>query len=228
MKTRVRIPALLLVLMSAAAVVAQEKSVKPGINKKYEDANVEGSVKQFEGKNREIVQNLDKIVEACQLKPGMNVADVGAGTGLLSRPFAEKVRPEGKVYAVDISEKFLRHIEKTCKEKGINNVAGVLGKPTSTELEPKSVDLVFTCDTYHHFEYPFKMLASIHKSLRSGGRLIIIDFVKKEGVSPKWVMGHVRADKDMVIKEATEAGFKFIDEVEMMKSQYVVRFEKVD
>ncbi len=215
-------------ILPAAAARGQEKSVKPGVNKPYDKPNVEKTAKSYERENRDVVEKRDEIVAACQLKPGMTVADIGAGTGLFTRPFAAKVKPGGTVLAVDITGPFLKHIEKTCRQQGIDNVKCQLCTPTSAELKPDSIDLAFTCDTYHHFEFPFKMLASINKALRPGGRLIIVDYKKEKGVSKDWVMGHVRADQKTVIKEAADAGFKFIDEVDLMKAQYVLRFEKVE
>ena len=70
------------------------------------------------------------------------------------------------------------------------------------------------------------MLESIYTALRPRGRLIIVDFKKEKGVSPDWVFGHVRADKKTVIEGVVKEGFTFVDEVEMMKLQYVIRFEK--
>jgi len=217
---------LALFVVSAVSGLAQEESLSPGINKDYKNVDLQQRIKQFERKDRDVVRKLDEIIGACELKPGMDVADIGAGTGLFSRPFASKTSPEGKVYAVDITQKFLDHIEKTCAEQELKNVTCVLCTDASTELPAESIDLAFTCDTYHHFEYPHKMLASIHRALRPGGRLIIVDLKKEEGVSPKWVFGHVRADKKAVIEEVTQAGFKFVDEVDLMKIQYVIRFEK--
>ncbi|MEE8451648.1 MAG: class I SAM-dependent methyltransferase [Thermoguttaceae bacterium] len=224
-----------LVMGLSVAAVAQEESVRPGINKSYENADIEQSVKRFEGDGREIFQHREEIVEACDLKPGMNVADVGAGTGLFTRLFAPKVLAAGSaagsaggtVYAVDITEKFIAHIKATCAEQKIENVETVLCTSKSTKLEPRSVDLVFTCDTYHHFEFPYKTLASIRRALRRGGRLIVVDFKKEDAERPDWVNKHVRANKKTVIEEVTKAGFKLIDEPELMKGQYMLRFEKV-
>ena len=205
---------------------AQDVSLKPGINDSYQNPDIEKRVKQFEGEGREISKKQDEIVKACQLKPGMDVADIGAGTGLFTRLFAAKVKPEGTVYAVDISDKFIEHILKTCEEQELKNVKGILCSQDATKLPPNSVDLAFICDTYHHFEFPFKTMATVHKALRPGGRLIVIDFKKIEGSTRDWIMDHVRGDQELTTKEIVEAGFELIDTVDIMEEQYVLRFKK--
>src|SRR5437899_6323588 len=102
-----------------ASTTAQEKSVRPGINKPFENPDLKDYLQKFEGESREIAAHSKEITAACKIKPGMVIADVGAGTGLFTRKFASEVGPKGKVFAVDISQTFLRHIEKTCKEKQI-------------------------------------------------------------------------------------------------------------
>jgi len=230
MVSRILLSTLIGMLAVPAATVpvrAQEQSVKPGINKQYENPDAEKIAKSYEREGREAVQKLDGIVAACELRPGMAVADVGAGTGLFTRPFARAVAPGGKVFAVDITEEFVDWIEKTCREQEIENVTCVKNTETSVELPPESVDLVFLCDTYHHFEYPFKMLDSISAALKPGGRLVIVDYKREEGVSREWVMGHVRAGMKTVIAECERAGFTFVDEVPgLMKENYLIRLEK--
>jgi ubiquinone/menaquinone biosynthesis C-methylase UbiE len=194
--------------------LAQEKSLAPGINDRYKQ-HPEQAIKQFHFANLDLNQQKD-ILEAIRLKPGMDIADVGAGDGTHARIFAEKVSPEGKVYAVEIVQEFLDHINAVCEEKGIKNVRCVLGSDTSCNLEPSSVDVVYTCDTYHHFEYPFKMMASIHKALRPDGQFIIIDFKDKS-----W---HVRADSKTVIEEITRSGFKLIDSREFGNMFFLASF----
>ena len=206
---------------------AQEKSVRPGINKSFENPDVKEYLEKFEGESREIAAHSKEIVAACKLKPGMAVADVGAGTGLFTRKFAAEVGPKGKVYAVDISKNFLEYIEKTCKEKKLDNVETILCDQFSTKLPPKSVDLVFICDVYHHFEFPQKTMQSIHDALRPGGQLILIDFNRVEGKSSEFILGHVRAGKDVFVREVTTAGFKIVREEDFLKENYLVRFEKV-
>ena len=94
--------ALALCLLTLVPTTAQEKSVKPGINKPFENPDLKDFLQKFEGESREIAANAKEIVAACKLKPGMVVADVGAGTGLFTRKFAAEVGEKGKVFAVDI------------------------------------------------------------------------------------------------------------------------------
>ncbi len=221
-----------LLLCFCAALVAvpasaQDKSVRPGVNKPFENPDVKDYLEKLEGESREIATRRKEILAACKIKPGMVVADVGAGTGLFTRPFAAEVGPKGKVFAVDISKTFLEYIDKTCKEKQIKNVETVLCDQFSTKLPPKSVDLAFVCNTYHHFEFPQKTLQSIHDALRPGGQLILIDFQRIEGKSTAWILDHVRAGKEVFVREITTAGFKMVDEKKFLKENYWVRFEKV-
>lgn len=208
----------------------QEKSVKPGINDNFKDPDLPKYLKTFEGESREIYASRKEIVAACRIKEGMTVADVGAGTGLFTRLFAREVGDKGKVVAVDIAQKFLDHIMATCKEARIANVQPVLCKADSTELAVNSVDLVFTSDTYHHFEFPQRTLASIHKALKPGGQFIVVDFHRIPGKSSAFVLGHVRAPQEVVIAEVKLAGFKLVEEIKIagLKENYFLRFEKID
>ena len=169
-----------------------------------------------------------EIVAACEIHPGTRVADIGAGTGLFTRMFADAVGQEGKVFAVDIAPEFLDYIQKTTRAAGQRNVETVLCKPDSTELPPDAVDVAFICDTYHHFEFPLKTMASLHRALKPGGRVILIDFRRVKGVSTEWVMGHVRAGQEVFEAEILQAGFrKAREERETLKENYLVAFEKV-
>lgn len=216
----------LLPFVSLAA--AQDKSVRPGINKPFENPDVPEYIGKFETESREIFAQRKEVVAACDLKEGTTVADIGAGTGLFTRLFAKQVGSKGKVYAVDITRRFIEHIEKTCKDAGIKNVTGVVCTAYSTRLPPKSVDVVFICDTYHHFEFPYKTMASIHEALRPGGRVILIDFHRMEGKSSDWILKHVRAGQKVVVKEIESSGFKKIAEKKLLKENYFVVFEKVE
>ena len=207
---------------------AQRQSVNPGINKPFEKPDVSAFVGRFEREGRDAFDHRNEIVAACRITPGMIVADVGAGTGLFTRMFANQVGPKGRVYAVDIAAEFVEHVEKSAQEQGSQNVVGVVCSPVSVSLPQESVDLAFICDTYHHFEYPSRTMRSIHRALKPGGALILIDFDRIEGVSSPWVMGHVRAGQEVFVQEILDAGFRQVEaKKDMLDESYFVRFEKV-
>jgi len=216
-------------LTSAPPAVAQEKSVNPGINKPFEKPDPGEFIKRFEIEGRDVFDHRAKVVEACGLKPGMVVADIGAGTGLFTRMFSPLVGSRGKIFSVDIAEDFIRHIERTAKEQKLTNIVGVVTKPDEIILPPASVDVAFICDTYHHFEFPTKTMQSVHKVLKPGGRVILIDFHRIPGKSTDWVLGHVRAGKEVFVQEIVAVGFKQVeDKQDLLRESYFVQFEKVD
>lgn len=214
--------------VAASSGFTQEESVRPGINESFREPDVERSTRIFESESRPIYAYRKEIVEALNLKPGLDVADIGAGTGFFSLMMAREVEEGGTVYAVDIAKNFIDHIDSLAKEQGISNIKTVLCTETSVELPENSVDVVFVCDTYHHFEYPFKTMASIHKAMRPGGTLVIVDFERIKGVSSEWSVNHVRGGKGSVTDEVKDAGFDFVREVDLMKDQYVIVFKKRD
>lgn len=225
---RLSIVVVLLVLacIVGTTCVAQEESLNPEINKNYRDPNVEKSVSQFEKEGREIYAHREEIVAMLNLKPGMDVADIGAGTGFFARMFARKVAPDGMAYGVDISKNFVEHMDKVAAAESIKNMKGVLCDDKSTRLAAESVDVVFTCDTYHHFEYVYKTLESIHQALRPGGILVVIDFERVKGITPEKRCKHVRCGKGTATDEIKDAGFDFVEEIPMMKDQWIRKFKK--
>jgi hypothetical protein len=92
----------------------------------------------------------------------------------------------------------------------------------------ESIDFAFICDTYHHFEYPMGTMHSLVKALKKGGTLVVIDFERIEGQSSKWLLGHVRAGKEVFRKEIEDAGLTFVEEIKVdgFKENYFLRFRK--
>ena len=209
---------------------AAPESVRPGINEKFLDPNLKVAdwLKRFEVESREAFDARTAVLQACRIEPGMGVADVGAGTGLYTRMFSQAVGDDGWVYAVDINARFLEHIQARAKAEKHANITTVLSPQDSVSLPPASVDLVFICDTYHHFEFPTPSLASILTALKPGGELVLIDFERIEGVSSEWIMGHVRAGKEVFRKEVEDAGFELVEEAEVegLRENYFLRFRK--
>ena len=207
----------------------REKSVRPGVNAPYENPNVAEWEARFETESREIFRERERIVADLGLKPGMAVADIGAGTGFFTLLFAQAVGPTGVVYAVDIVPEFVQHIEQRARDAGLTNVRTVLGKVDSVELPADSIDAAFICDTYHHFEYPISTMTSVRQALRPAGAVYLIDFERVEGQSRQWVLDHVRCGREPVIDEMRGCGFELIgDAAEQTKldENYFLRFCK--
>jgi ubiquinone/menaquinone biosynthesis C-methylase UbiE len=215
-----------LLIVVATSLSAQEKSVRPGINEPFRDPNVEEFIGKFEIESREVFTRRADIVAACGIQPGQTVADVGAGTGLFTRLFSRQVGANGRVIAVDIAQKFLDHIETTTRQAGLRNIETRLCQADSIGLPPNSVDLVFICDTYHHFEFPTKTMQSAFQALKPGGRVVLIDFRRVEGQSTDWVLTHVRAGQEVFEAEVTAVGFKKLKEQLKLKENYLVVFQK--
>jgi len=208
----------------ATIAYAQEESIRPGINKPFENPDVESWLARFERDDRDLYTRKNEIAAVLNLKPGMDVADIGAGTGFYTMLFAQKVGPDGTVYALDIAENFITHINETAEELGLGNVRGINNPVDSTTLEPDSVDVVFLAHTYHHFEYPYKMLESIKSALRPDGTVVLVEFERIEGVSAKFILGMVRAGKGTFTDEFLNVGFELIEEVPFSEKDYILKF----
>ena len=213
--------------------VKRAENLPSGINDSFLDPNmnVEDFIKRFEVESREVFACREQILAAIQLKPGMTVADVGSGTGLYLRPLSRTVDKDGKVYAVDISPKFVKHLRDRAKEEQLNNVEAVLCSDRDVNLKADTIDRAFICDVYHHFEYPESSLKSIHRAMRAGGKLILVDFHREPEVSPErkqWLQGHIRAPLATFKQEIIDAGFKFEEQVSIdgFSENYLLRFTK--
>jgi ubiquinone/menaquinone biosynthesis C-methylase UbiE len=212
---------------AAPVVPTAPASVQPGINDNFLDPemDVDEWAKRFSAESREVAARQPAVLAAIGLSPGMAVADIGAGSGLYVRPFAEAVGADGKVYAVDISPRFLEHLR--AMTSGWPQVEVIEGTETSVELPPASIDVAFVCDTYHHFEFPPQTLASLHAALKPGGRLFVLDFERVEGKSSAFVMGHVRAGREVFTDEIRAAGFTGGDVVDAgLEENYLIRFTR--
>ena len=221
MKTTITVKTVVLIGSICSAVIgfaasAEQHSVRPGINRHYQNPDWQQWVNTFERPGREVYDKRHLIVDATGVAPGF------------TRLFAQRVGAEGRVFAVDISRTFIENIMRSAREHGFDNVKGIVNNDKDVMLPPASVDLAFLVDTYHHLEYPESMLSSIHRSLKSNSRLVVIDFRRDPRTSSRWVLGHVRAGKSVVIDEITRAGFRLIDDKPMLRSNYYLVFSRLD
>jgi len=210
-----------------SSLIAQEKSVRPGINDSFRDPDVREFVERFEVESREVFNRREEILKACEIQLGQTVADIGAGTGIFTRLFSKAVGKDGNVIAVDISKNFLDHIESLARQQGQTNIGTLLCREDSTQLPANSVDVAYICDTYHHFEYPHKTMDSLFAALKPGGRVILVDFKRIEGESSDWTLTHVRAGQEVFEAEVLKSGFvKMGENKELLKDNYFIVFQK--
>jgi ubiquinone/menaquinone biosynthesis C-methylase UbiE len=217
-------------LAQTQTATGQRSPVPENINQRFLAADLDAAqwLGRLEGESREIAVLRKEIVRAVGIKPGDRVADIGAGTGLFVGLFAEAAGQNGKVYAVDIAPNFVEYMKQRIENDKLTNVEVVLSSEDSAKLPSDSVDVVFICDTYHHFEYHADMLLSLRNALRRGGQLILVDFERIPCKSSAWLLDHVRADKQQFQKEIVQSGFRFVEEVEIpgMSENYFLRFER--
>jgi precorrin-6B methylase 2 len=121
-----------------------------------------------------------QLVELLELKPGMTIADVGAGFGAWTMRFSRWIGPKGHVYATDIGEPQLAALRESVKREQLTNVTVVQGATAATNLPALCCDAILIRDAYHHFTQPDEIIRSLAASLKPGGRLAIIDFPPRE------------------------------------------------
>ena len=152
-----------------------------GIGKRYMGREIAGvmgwqGAAWLEREEREKEERTDLLLKALALKPGMTVADIGAGTGYLSRRMASVVAPDGRVLAVDVQPEMVRMLKRLAQQKGLSNIVPSLGTETDVKLPAASVDLAIMVDVYHELAYPFEVMQSIIRALKPGGQLVFIEY----------------------------------------------------
>ena len=177
---------------------------------------------------RDQTQKPGLLIREMGLKPGMTVADIGTGVGFMLPYLSKAVGPDGHVIAEDIFDDFLSAAKLKANQAGLENVAFIKGTETDPSLPDGQLDVALALDVYHHFDYPEKMLASIHKALKDGGKLIVVEYYKRESAMPNGrALTHIRLDMPDVIKEVEANHFHLLEEKEHVRDvQYMLMLEK--
>jgi precorrin-6B methylase 2 len=162
-------------------VYEQKAPSADGIGKRYmgrEIAQVMGwqGAAWLEREEREREERTDLLLPELALKPGMVVADVGAGTGYIARRMATLVGPMGVVYAVDVQPEMIRMLQALAAKAGLAQIKPVLGAADDVRLPASSVDLAIMVDVYHELEFPREVLASIVRALKPGGQVVFVEY----------------------------------------------------
>lgn len=177
---------------------------------------------------RDATERPRELVDAMALKPGMTVADIGTGVGYMLPYLSAAVGAPGSVLAEDIFDDFLNAARQRAAQDKLGNVTFIKGTETDPNLGADRVDAILALDSYHHYNYPEKMLAAFHRALRDGGRLFIVEYYKRPDAMPGGdAMKHIRLDEPDLVREVEANGFQKTAEHEHIKdSQYMVTFVK--
>jgi ubiquinone/menaquinone biosynthesis C-methylase UbiE len=184
-----------------------------------------GGAPWLDRSEREMEEAPDKALDAIDLRPGMIVADVGAGTGYFSLRMARRVGPSGKVYANDIQPEMLEKLRASAQREKLPNIETVLGSEADPKLPLSKIDMVLLVDVYHEFSQPQEMLQHIRAALKPDGRLILLEYRKEDPAVP------IRPEHKMSVPEVkaeVEAeGYKLDKVIETLPRQHIIIFRRL-
>ena len=178
----------------------------------------------LERPEREKEEHCSKLLEALKFKQGDVVADVGAGSGYYSFRIAERVGEKGKVLAEDVQPEMIDLLNKRKAEKKAKNVETVLGTLTDPKLPAAGVDLILLVDVYHEFSHPYEMSVEMVKALKTGGRLVFVEY-RLEDVKVPIKLVHKMTERQ-VKKEMAEFPLRYVKTIDVLPWQHVIIFEK--
>ena len=206
-------------LLSSLGMASAQEASRNIWAQQYKDRTAVAMAEQFEQPSRAVFRYRVAIAGLMELQPGMTAAEIGAGSGFLSRVIAQQVAPGGRVIATELDDKMVAYMNDRAKAEGLTNFAAVKGQTASSGLEPASVDAIAIINTYSFFDRPKEMLASAVKALKPGGLLLIVDF-------PQTGSGADRSgvEAEDVIAAATAAGLTPAGESAVVPGHYAIRF----
>jgi SAM-dependent methyltransferase len=167
-------------------------------------------------------ENPDKAIEELKLKPGMTVADIGAGVGYMSLRMARKVGTSGKVYANDLQPEMLVKLRENADREKISNVVPVQGAVDDPKLPPRTMDLVLLVDVYHEFSQPQAMLRKIRETLKEDGRLVLLEYRGEDPRVP--IIPEHKMTVAQAKQELEPEGFKLSHVIESLPRQHILIF----
>ena len=241
---RQRLPAGLLLLVSPLVLPALFAEDKPRKAERYEyrkDHDPDGTGKFYMGREiaqvmghlgagwlerpeREPEEHPRRLLQALKLKPGMVVADIGAGSGYFTFRMAPRVAPGGKILAVDIQPEMLAIIKQRMKERKVANVEPIQGTETDPKLPEAAVDLILMVDVYHEFSHPWEMTEAMVKSLKPRGRIVFVEYRLEDPQVPIKLV-HKMTEKQ-VIREMKPHPLRWVETIGVLPRQHIIIFEK--
>lgn len=199
-----------------------------GINKWYMGRQIAHVMSHFgvewlERPERDIEENTSLLIKNLQLTAGMQVADIGAGSGYHSILISKQIG-NGKVFAVDVEPIMLSYLKQGIALENLTNIIPVLGTSTSVSLAAESIDLMLLVDVYHEFSDPFEMALSMHKALKPNGKLVLVEFRTEDDSVP--IKTIHKMSEAQAVKEMKAAGFRLDKNINNLPWQHCMVFIK--
>lgn len=179
----------------------------------------------LERPERQQEERPDLLIDALKLKAGDAVADIGAGSGYLTRRLAKAVGSRGTVYATDIQPEMLDRLRASLHSEGITNVTTVLGGETDPRLPAETLDLAILVDVYHEFSHPYEMLAGVCRALKPGGRLVFVEYRAEDPTVP--IKPLHKMTEAQVRREAAVHPLRWVETLDVLPRQHLIVFRKL-
>lgn len=209
-KIRPFVAALALVLLGGAwAQSSAPAQVAPSGEQRKTSEPYTGDLSIFDTAGREDRLQINRVMDILGITAGKSVGDIGAGSGWFTVRAGRRVGADGVVYAVDINPEAIRYIGARAKKEQLKNVKTILSKAENPMLPDQSVDAVVLLKTYHEVSQPVTLLRNLRPALRSGAKVGVID---RNGNGEDHGV-----EREVVIREAKEAGYKLLDQYDFVK-----------
>ena len=178
----------------------------------------------LERPEREEEEKTDVMIDALKFREGEIVADIGCGSGYISRRIAKKIGAKGVVYGVDIQQEMLDLLAKRMAMFRIENVKPVMGEVTDPKLPPESCDTMIMVDVYHEFDQPYEMIVNMVKALKQGGRIVFVEFRKEDANVP--IKEVHKMSVEQVKKEMALHPLEYVETIAVLPMQHIIVFRK--
>jgi SAM-dependent methyltransferase len=178
----------------------------------------------LERSERQTEEHPEEAIEAINIRPGMVVAEVGAGVGYITVRLARRVGPTGKVYANDIQPEMLARLEDRVEAENLRNVETVLGTQADPRLPAGRLDMILMVDVYHELSQPQRMLREIRKALKKDGRLVLVEYRKEDPTIP--IRPEHKMSLEEVRAEVEAEGYTLVQVLRTLPRQSIFVFAK--
>jgi FkbM family methyltransferase len=199
-----------------------------GINKWYMGRQIAHVMSHYgidwlEREEREMEENTSLLLKNLAVKPGMVVADIGAGSGYHSALLSRMVGT-GKVFAVDVEPEMIAYLNARIKQEKLSRIVPVLSTEQKVSLPENTIDMMLLVDVYHEFSFPYEMALSMRAALKPGGKLVLVEFRAEDPTVP--IKTIHKMSEAQAIKEFKAAGFTFDKNIDNLPWQHCMVFTK--